>query len=284
MSTLGASQTAPRASARQIAAIGVILLTLAAVLGVIGPVLPANATQPYVEAEVVCTNGVVTINWTARSWLQTGGPGSGNPNVVIRFDSVPVASGAFTAANGYQFSGSNPWPIPNLDPQNEVNVLAIAIAPFDNGHGQGTMARWTVVFPPDCTTTTTSTSTTSTSTTSTSTTSTSTTQPTTTTTQATTTTTEATTTTAGPTTTTTQPPATTQPPTVVTEPETDVLGIQVSAPEAAQVNQVTQETLPFTGISTGSMALLAAAFAGVGLLLLLAARQNDEKSPARSWN
>jgi len=68
---------------------------------------------------------------------------------------------------------------------------------------------------------------------------------------------------------------------LVTEPETDVLGIQVSAPEVAQV---TQETLPFTGISTGSLALLATAFAGVGLLLLLAARQNDEKNPARSWN
>jgi hypothetical protein len=269
MSTLGASQTAPRVSARQIAAIGVILLTLAAVLGVIGPVLPASATQPYVVADVVCTNGVVTINWTARSWLQTGGPGSGNTNIVIRFDSVPVASGAFTAANGYQFSGSNPWPIPNVDPQNEVNVLAIAIDPFDNGAGQGTSARWTVFLPPDCNTTTTSSTTTSTSTTQpTTTTSTSTTQP--------------TTTTAPPTTTTAPPTTTTQPPTVVTEPETDVLGIQVSAP--AQVNQVTQETLPFTGISTGSLALLATAFAGVGLLLLLAARQNDEKNPARSWN
>jgi hypothetical protein len=71
---------------------------------------------------------------------------------------------------------------------------------------------------------------------------------------------------------------------VLTVPETDVLGIQVSAPETPQVNQVTQETLPFTGISTASMALLAAAFAGVGLLLLLAARQNDERTPVRSWN
>jgi hypothetical protein len=68
----------------------------------------------------------------------------------------------------------------------------------------------------------------------------------------------------------------------VPEVETEVLGIQVSAPEAAQV--ATQETLPFTGVSTSSMALLASAFAGAGLLLLLAARQNDEKSPARSWN
>jgi hypothetical protein len=68
----------------------------------------------------------------------------------------------------------------------------------------------------------------------------------------------------------------------VPEVDTEVLGIQVSAPEAAQV--ATQETLPFTGISTGSMGLLAAAFAGVGLLLLLAARQNEEQTPARSWS
>ena len=68
------------------------------------------------------------------------------------------------------------------------------------------------------------------------------------------------------------------------ETESSVLGIQVSLPENLQVNPVTQETLPFTGVSTGSMALLAAAFAGAGLLLLLAARQTEEKNPARSWN
>jgi hypothetical protein len=250
-------------SGRQIAAIGVIVLTLAAVFGVIGPISPARANQPYVVAEVVCSpiDGAVTINWTARSWLQTGGPGSGNPNIVIRFDSVPVASGAFTADNGYQFSGSNPWPIPNVDPQDEVNVLAIAIAPFDNGSGQGTMARWTVAFPPDCTPTTT--------------------QPTTTTTEAPTTTTTTSTTTTEATTTTQATTTTTQPPTVVTQPETGVLGIEVSAPVVAQVSQV---TLPFTGISTGSIALLAAAFAAVGVLLLLVPRQNDEKGSARSWN
>jgi hypothetical protein len=103
---------------------------------------------------------------------------------------------------------------------------------------------------------------------------------------------ESTTTTAQESTTTTAQVTTTQPESSTTssslpfdsvpEVETEVLGIQVSAPEAAQV--ATQETLPFTGISTGSMALLAAAFAGVGLLLLLAARQNEERTPARSWN
>ena len=108
----------------------------------------------------------------------------------------------------------------------------------------------------------------------------------------TTTTSEATTSTSEATTSTTAQVTTTQPQSSTTssslpfdsvpEVETEVLGIQVSAPEAAQV--ATQETLPFTGVSTSSMALLASAFAGAGLLLLLAARQNDEKSPARSWN
>ena len=68
---------------------------------------------------------------------------------------------------------------------------------------------------------------------------------------------------------------------VVSE-EVEVLGIQVSAPVAAQVE--TQETLPFTGISTGSMALLALALAGIGLLFSMASRQPDERTAARSWD
>jgi hypothetical protein len=79
------------------------------------------------------------------------------------------------------------------------------------------------------------------------------------------------------------PTPTTGPPIVVVSCETEVEGIQVSLPDNAQID-ATQDTLPFTGASTGSMALLAAAFAGAGLLLVLAARQTKEQSPARSWN
>ena len=55
----------------------------------------------------------------------------------------------------------------------------------------------------------------------------------------------------------------------------------MAAPVAAQV---TQATLPFTGMSTTSMAVVAAGMAALGLLLLAASRQTEEKSPARSWN
>jgi hypothetical protein len=144
---------------------------------------------------------------------------------------------------------------------------------------------------------------------------------TTTTTQGTTTTTQATTSTSGPTTTTTAAPTTTSGPTttttqatttttlatttttrVVTDsppttpsttattlpfdsvPESSVLGIQATAPVAAQVGPTTADTLPFTGASTGSMAGLAAALAAGGAILLVASRRVEEKSTERSWN
>ena len=112
---------------------------------------------------------------------------------------------------------------------------------------------------------------------------------TTTTTGATTTTAGATTTTAGATTTTGGTPTTTAATTTsqevtTTSAATAVLGIQVSAPVAAQVNQATtQETLPFTGVSSGSLAMLASVISGVGLLLLLASRESEERVTARSW-
>jgi len=270
-------QNSWRPSGRHLAAFVVLLLMLGMMVGVIGPVLPAQANQPYVVAEAACVDGAVVIQWNAFSWLQTGGPGSGNPDIQIRFDSVPVASGAFTAENGYEFSGQNPWPNPDIQlpdqPADTVYVLAYAVAPFDNGTNQGSSARWTVTLPAgfaaDCASPTTTTS-----------------QP-----PTTTTTSGTTTTTSGPqSNTTTQTPTSGSVPetlvlaTQVTGPESGVLGIQVSAP-APQVNQVTLETLPFTGISTGSIALIAAALSGAGLLLLLTARKNDgDRKPNRSWN
>ena len=119
----------------------------------------------------------------------------------------------------------------------------------------------------------------------------------TTTTGATTTTAGATTTTEGVTTTTAGNTTTTDGATTTTEAATTtsqgvtttaagvaVGGIQVSAPVTPQVDPViTQETLPFTGVSSGSLAMLASVISGVGLLLLLASRENEERVTARSW-
>jgi hypothetical protein len=59
-----------------------------------------------------------------------------------------------------------------------------------------------------------------------------------------------------------------------------VLGIQVTAPV---VGQVTQVTLPFTGLPAESMAVWAASLALLGLLLLAASRRQTERIPGRSW-
>ena len=59
-----------------------------------------------------------------------------------------------------------------------------------------------------------------------------------------------------------------------------VLGIQVTAPV---VGQVTQVTLPFTGLPAESIAVWAASLALLGLLLLAASRGQTERSPGRSW-
>ena len=59
-----------------------------------------------------------------------------------------------------------------------------------------------------------------------------------------------------------------------------VLGIQVTAPV---VGQVTQVTLPFTGLPAESMAVWAGSLALLGLLLLAASRGHTERIPGRSW-
>ena len=83
------------------------------------------------------------------------------------------------------------------------------------------------------------------------------------------------------TTTTEMTTTTTAPTTTETVPEVSVAGIQIEAPVAAQV---TQATLPFTGVSTTSMAVIAAGLAAMGILLLALSRQSEERNPARSWN
>jgi hypothetical protein len=99
--------------------------------------------------------------------------------------------------------------------------------------------------------------------------------------QTTTTTGQQTTTTGQQTTTTGQQTTSSTDPTSTTSGDVGVAGIQVSAGVAAQV---TEQTLPFTGISTSSMAVVAAGLAAMGLLLIAVSRDPEEKDPARAWN
>jgi len=59
-----------------------------------------------------------------------------------------------------------------------------------------------------------------------------------------------------------------------------VSGIQVTA---GVIGQVTQVTLPFTGLSTTVLSLVLAALAGVGLVFLAMARRDEEEIPMKPW-
>jgi hypothetical protein len=61
-------------------------------------------------------------------------------------------------------------------------------------------------------------------------------------------------------------------------------GIVVTLPSTPQVSNTTAGTLPFTGISTGSVAVIGAALTAMGALLLVASRRGEDKSAVRSWS
>ncbi|HKX75877.1 MAG TPA: LPXTG cell wall anchor domain-containing protein [Acidimicrobiia bacterium] len=61
-------------------------------------------------------------------------------------------------------------------------------------------------------------------------------------------------------------------------------GIVVTQPSTPQVSQTTASTLPFTGISSGSVAVIGAGMAGLGALLLVASRRGEDKAAIRSWS
>ncbi len=191
--------------------VGVVAFVLTIAIAVI-PQTPAAAHHSVLSAGCEVIGQEVTISGVSASWSQdpANDGESGNPHIDIEFDGVVVATGAYTAANGYEFpfgpiAVSGPGPI---------SVSSVAVEPWNNGTGLGQTDTVSVSLddcevPPSTTTT----STTTTSTAPPSTTTTSTTDPPTTTVPPTTVP-PSTTTTVPPTTTssTTTPPSTTIPP------------------------------------------------------------------------
>jgi LPXTG-motif cell wall-anchored protein len=116
--------------------------------GVIGGLAPAYAHHPEITATVLCEDGTIVIQWMSKSWKQdpNNDGESGNPDIRIYFDGVEVAKGAYTAANGYQFGGTTPWP--NLN-DTHVVVKAVAVAAFNNGNSKGEFRTTTVDLTAD---------------------------------------------------------------------------------------------------------------------------------------
>lgn len=113
----------------------------------------AFAHHPNIEAEAVCTDSGVTINYRSYSWVlepeysqYLSDPAFGsNPAIEISIDGVVVDTGAYVAPV-YEFSGSHP-----LSGGDGVVVTAMAAAPWGTGAAGGQSASTYVYLPKDCT-------------------------------------------------------------------------------------------------------------------------------------
>jgi len=101
-----------------------------------------------VTASASCVSGVATISYTATSWC-SGATGSGcnNTEIDILFNGVTVdTTGAFTVANGDQFSGTQPAPAATTT----VIVEGVAVGTWDDGYPNGQTSSQSVTVPTNC--------------------------------------------------------------------------------------------------------------------------------------
>jgi hypothetical protein len=94
---------------RPVAGLMVIFTLLLSTLAFIGLTAgPASAHHPELAVEGVCHNDAPAIQYTATAWVTTNGVARLNPDIRISVDGVEMATGAFTVANSYSFSGVIP--------------------------------------------------------------------------------------------------------------------------------------------------------------------------------
>ena len=256
----------------------------------------ALAHHPVIEGSATC-DGVVS--YTATAWVPAPPFNEpehrGNPNVQVSYQvngagaSVPLGSGAFTAGNGYSFSGQFTWP----GDATSVLLTVVAVGDWDIGTPGGSSWQASVPRPnmPCVTTTTEAATTTTQAATTTTQAATTTTQAATTTTEAATTTTQAaTTTTEAATTTTEAATTTTEAATTTTEAATTTTELGSEGPTTSTTVLATTttvlgsegptttvtRTLPRTGngdSTTGSYPLMALGLLLIGGSLVLTARR-----------
>lgn len=142
----------PQVAKRRTAGVVVALMTTWAIALVLGAPA-AFAHHPEIAGQSVCTDDAPVIEYRSVSWKTDGSPGSGNPLIGIYVNGERVAEGAYTAANGFQFSGSIPatrWAGAT------VTLTAIAEAAWDNNAPPGDQRSTQVtVGPVKCGTSTT---------------------------------------------------------------------------------------------------------------------------------
>lgn len=103
---------------------------------------PAFAHHPTIEAQAVCNDsGALVINYVSTSWLTTGEPGSGNPQIDILFNGVKVDQGAYVAPT-FSFSGSQPAPAGT-----SATVTAVAVGDWDSSTPGGQSESVNVTYP-----------------------------------------------------------------------------------------------------------------------------------------
>jgi hypothetical protein len=122
----------------------VLMIVLAFVLQA-WAVTSASAHTVFLVAEGTCVADTLQITYTASS------DGYAHNNVVVSFNSVQVDSGAFTAANSFQFSDTLNAP---GAPGDTVSVTAVSVGPWVDGFGGGQSASVAVTLPDPCGTST----------------------------------------------------------------------------------------------------------------------------------
>src|SRR6267154_6008050 len=105
----------------------------------------ASAHHPIITATASCSNGAAIISYTSTSW-DPGFTDGVNPEIDILFDGVKVDMGAYTFADGFQFSNQKPAPAAALS----VDVEALVVGIWGDGFAPGQFAVVTVTIPTDC--------------------------------------------------------------------------------------------------------------------------------------
>jgi hypothetical protein len=225
-----------------------LLAVLAMVVGVFALAFPALATHPDIDSTATCDG---TVTWTATAWVHGDPWRRTTPNDSVEIyrligdTATLIATGEFNAGNGFSFSGSLVEANGQL-----VRLRVVATEGFFEDEamtilvGIGTFREANVRVPDPCPD-------------------------------------QSTTTSIAPTT--TVAPTTTAASTTSTEPEVTVSGIIVTLPSNPQVGS-TASTLPFTGMSSGSLAVIGGGLIAFGLMLAVMSRRTEDSSASRSWS